>query len=91
MVSIPCIQEPLLRLQIFRQPCASKYLVHVVLHPGPIKVKKIVEIILFPESYVDCYSLVSIKRPVLNFSPKRPGLFQILRASVHENQGNLFF
>ena len=38
----------------------------------------------------------SIKRPDLNFSKnvfiKRPGLSQVLRASVHENQGfSIFF
>ena len=37
----------------------------------------------------------SIKRPSLNFpqkvSIKRPGLSQILRASVHENQGDRTF
>ena len=46
------------------------------------------------------YSMVSIKCPDLN-SPttpptpksllKQPGLSQVSRASVHENQGNLFF
>ena len=45
--------------------------------------------------------MVSIKRPILlkhpglNFSPKvsikRPSLSQVVRASVHENQGNLDF
>ena len=39
--------------------------------------------------------MVSIKRPGQNFSPKvsikLPGLFQVLRARVHENQGNLDF
>ena len=37
--------------------------------------------------------MVSIKRPGLNFPQKvfikRPGLIQVLRALVHENQGNL--
>ena len=40
--------------------------------------------------------MVSIKRPCLNFPKKvfikRPGLSQVLRASVHENQGfSIFF
>ena len=53
-------------------------------------------------SYKQCLlnsmSMFSIKRPVLLnvlFSQKvfikRPGLSQVLRASVHENQGNLVF
>jgi hypothetical protein len=36
-----------------------------------------------------------MKHPGLNFSSKvfieRPGLFQVLRASVHKNQGNDIF
>ena len=39
--------------------------------------------------YASCF----IKHPSLNFSPKvynkRPGLSQVLRVSVHENQGNV--